>query len=141
MTFPEIYAKHGPGYYRTRDGRKALVGEWHSEFQRYVGVVMSDLEVTFATWSAQGICNGSTVARLVENVDLVDVWTEPRKISGWVASYASHRPRGLYDTKEDALQMAVKIATFSGPDVYEKPTAAIFVTGVEGVGPEESGSG
>jgi hypothetical protein len=123
MTFQDLYAKHGPGYCRTKDGRKALVG---ADGERLIGLIIKpDHSSSSCIWFGNGTEDmGEPYS---ENRNLVDVWTEPRKISGWV----NVNPHGWHSVFYDARAQADKCA-------MRDRLACIYVSDTEGVGPEES---
>lgn len=83
----------GPGFYRTRDGKKAYVagpavGEW-----RFVGMGNED-NFYKELWDA----DGRRVTGAGTPEDLIAPWTEPKKGTVWVNVYpVSHKTKAEAD--------------------------------------------
>jgi hypothetical protein len=86
-----------------------------------VGNAFSSVRCPYGLWHKDGTAIDHT-----KYDDLRGLWSEPRKISGWVPVHESQEP--LFKSRESAMKLG-----YYG----EKPIAAIYVSGVENVGPEE----
>lgn len=94
----------GPGYYRTANGKRALVGQVSEGVLRSLsGIVYEkdniNVEEVIRTWAENGSCYVNS------SYDLVDVWVEPVVIEGFLNIYPSSKEGYyvvFYKNKEEA---------------------------------------
>ncbi len=117
-------------YYKTRDGRKALVctvlddSPFSSAAPEYPfsGWIANDVKET--TWCKEGRKYSDLAVMGINSSDLVAEWRHPIKVEGWINIYASGAAGILHHSKYKA-------------DARAEPgrTACIFVSGTENVCP------
>lgn len=112
-----------PGFYRLRNGKKAWVAAktpfHYSDPRVWVGQI-EGTHCYSVTWTE----SGKYYADRTDNEDVVAVWRDPVRVSGWVNVYSSGDLGCIWPTKEQAEAGARPVAH-----------ACIYLSGEEGVVP------
>lgn len=116
----------GPGFYRLSNSGRAHVCEAPTNDGRLIGVILNGVRSYFCSWLPSGL------AQAPNNQDLISEWKEPIEVKGWIPIYKDG------PLIEPTKARAFENRTYGQDDgVEEAPFDAVYVTGIQGVEPDQ----